>query len=73
MYPKKKRMMTLTTDEQLYNAARSGIEVTIYIGDEEDYTGKILEYSDGAIKTADGFYLRDNCVVKTTENYLRSL
>lgn len=31
MYPKKNRMMTLTTDEQLYNAARSGVEVAIYI------------------------------------------
>lgn len=66
-------MMILTTDEQLYNAARSGIEVTIYIGDEADYTGKILEYSDGAIKTVEGSYLRQNCVIKTSENYFSIL
>ncbi|WP_411342609.1 hypothetical protein ACE3MZ_13100 [Paenibacillus sp. WLX1005] len=66
------RMMTLTTDEQLYSAARSGIEVTIYI-EEEDYTGKILEYSDGTIKTAEGFYILQNCVVKTRENYFSAL
>ena len=71
MHSQRKRIMILTTDEQLYNAARSGIEVTIYVEEEADYIGTIVEYSDGAIKTKEGFYLRENCVVKTSDNYLR--
>lgn len=72
MHSQRKRTMILTTNEQLYNAVRSGIEVTICI-EEADYIGTIVEYSDGAIKTEEGSYLRQNCVVKTSENYFSNL
>lgn len=69
----RRKELVLETDEQLFNAIRSAIEVRIYVAEELDYTGEIMEYSDGAIKTAEGSYIRKNCIVKTTHNYFKLL
>ncbi|MEW4368647.1 hypothetical protein [Paenibacillus kandeliae] len=64
-------MRFIVTDEQIQNCIAAGIEVEIYIHSELEFTGGIIGYSDDSIHTDQGKYLRENCEIKTMQNYLK--
>lgn len=64
-----KQARIITTDEQLQNCVQSGVEIEIFITDKVEYIGKMIAYSKDSIKTTEGSYLRESCIVKTKENY----
>jgi hypothetical protein len=69
----KKRAISIFTDEQLQNCVNSSVSVQLYVGEELDYEGSIVGYTDHSITTERGFYLRANCKVETKDNYLKLL
>lgn len=68
---KRNSMRLVTTEEQIQNCISSGIEVKIFIHNELDFKGTIIDYSENSIYTEQGKYLRENCEIKTVKNYLK--
>lgn len=70
---KRNAMRLVMTEEQIQNCINSGIEVEIFIHNELDFKGKIINYSENSVYTEEGQYLKENCEIKTSNNYFMGL
>ena len=68
---KRTNIRLITTEKQIQNCIFSKIEVQVFINNELDFKGRIIDYSENSIYTEEGKYLRRNCEIKTTQNYLK--
>lgn len=67
------RKIEIITEQQLYNCIQSGIQVEIYIGEELDFVGKVLDYNENSILVEEGRYIRSLSKILTKENYLSKI
>ncbi|WP_157929343.1 hypothetical protein [Paenibacillus ihbetae] len=66
-----KKVIFIDTELQLINCICSKVTVEIYVGDELDYIGEILSYTDNALEVNGGRYLIGNCEIWACGNYLK--